>query len=239
MTNKRWLVVCALSSALFLSGCLTSGRNVIVGKVSAEDVMRQIKFEVLQYNEYAQSHKDDAPLKNACKGKLDLEISSVKIVLTTVTDDKAKTTVGASVPIGTFATASPSLGLSSELKNTQTVSFTIFPTASDSSIAQAPPKDKWEGLPIKASLQQFRESLLRASDQPPCFTLEHPDQKPQDNSYQAAFVVTKSVEPGATLKFLIFSLGASASTQQEASNTITVTFKGTGTSLFSQSFQLK
>src|SRR5256885_17167018 len=74
--------IAALSGALLLSGCTTfSGR---VGEpVPLEDLIRQVKKDIGEYNAYAANAATQTPLNNACKGKIDLTIRSVTVSVTT------------------------------------------------------------------------------------------------------------------------------------------------------------
>ena len=207
------------------------------------DVVSKIKADLGVYQTYDASAAAAKPLDNACKGTVGFYIDNVKVSLTTQTDDTTSETGSATLPVGSV-TFGPSLGVSQEAKGTQTLTFTLYPKKAEPTptASQEAPKTIDASLyPIAASLQRLRNGLLEASQKKPCISLvpigpdgkplapTGPDGKPATadagGTYAFGFTVINNASAGGTLKFAVFSLGATNTAQRQASNTITVTFK--------------
>ncbi len=227
--------------SLGLVCCLAAGCTTIPlktdGSVGAEEVMRRIKDELSEYYFYMHQHENDPALDNVCKGKIEFEIKSVTVTLTSQSDDTADVNGSASLPIGAAGTLGPTLDLSSETKSTKTLKYTVFPT--DPRPSARPPalksEERWVGYPIASSIEQLREALLKASDTLPCETFAAPAEPatppapgkpaaPADQTVSFDFNVIRTGKGGATFKFVLFSVGATASRQRQAGNTVLVTF---------------
>ena len=154
----------------------------------------------------------------------------MKISLTTQTDNTISGTASLTLPVGS-GTFGPTGGFTQETKGTQTLTFSLYPkpvSAHDKSAAVLDPAK----YPIAASLQRLREGLLEASKKEPCVSLipRGVDGKPDPSkdaggSYAYGFTVINTKTAGATLKFVVYSLGATGSAQRQSQNSITVTFK--------------
>ncbi|WP_429555179.1 hypothetical protein [Paraburkholderia sp. MM5477-R1] len=167
------------------------------------------------------------PLDDACKGIVGFYIDNVKVSLTTQTDDTLTGTGSATLPVGPVAVG-PSVSASQENKGTQTLTFTLYPKAEPTppTSQPAPPAIDASVYPIAASLQRLRDGLLAASQKGPCVSLVPPSGVKDDGgTYAFGFTVINQASVGGTLKFVVFSLGATNTAQRQASNTITVNFK--------------
>lgn len=209
----------ALASALFLSGCATlSGKS---GEpVPLEDVIRQIKKDIGEYNAYAAQHANDPALPNACKGKIDLTIKSVTVAVTTSAKITEGVNAGAQVQPESFLKLGVTGGLGRSLTNSEVLTFTLEPVSlADGRAVAAQPSELFHVL------TNLRESLLRSGDTTPC--LKFPD-KDQKNSVEFGFTATKSANAGFAVNLFIFSLGASRGDERTAANKITIAFNGEG-----------
>ena len=192
----------------------------------------RIKADLGVYQAYDAVAAAARPLDNACKGIVGFYIDNVKVSLTTQTDDTTSTTGSATLPVGS-GTFGPSLGTSHESKGTQTLTFALYPKLEPTPDAPraTPVAIDASQYPIAASLQRLRDGLLEASQKGPCISLVPPpgsDGKPSKDdggTYAFGFTVINQVSSGGTLKFAVFSLGATNTAQRQAGNTITVTFK--------------
>jgi len=220
----------AIGAALLIAGCANVAQPTTVKAVSVEAVMRQVKKELAQYTAYQQARAAEKRASTVCKGNVDFAIDSVSISLVTQTDISVDGNASFSIPVAGAGTVGPSLAGSYGNTQTQTVNFTIFPVdGSQPPEATTKSDSLFDGTPIADSLKAFRESLVKASDQPPCVTFSRVgDGGKQDNSIVYNFKVVQSVKGGATYKFLIFSAGLTTSLQQQNTNVITAKFKETG-----------
>lgn len=208
-----------IASVLALSGCVTTNRPA--GKaVALEDLVRQIKSDVGQYNAYAAEHAKDAPQNNVCGGKIDLTISSVGVSVTTVTKRSSGSTLGAEVAPVAFVKVGVSGGVSQSLENSQVLSFTLVPVSSQDSASEV-----MQPSQLFLTLKNLRESLLKSSDKTPCFRFP---QKDQDNSVEFGFVATDSTNLGGGVNLFFFSFGVSRNNEYSAANKITIKFTGEG-----------
>jgi hypothetical protein len=76
MTCVR-LLICGALAAPVLAGCETPTPGALPG-VPVEQVVREIKYELEDYRQYERAHANDPALNNACKGKLDFQITNVR-----------------------------------------------------------------------------------------------------------------------------------------------------------------
>jgi hypothetical protein len=230
-------IVCAVFAAL--SGCCSMPQNE-GQSASVSEVVERIKEDLAAYQEYDALASLEAPLKNACGGIIGFYVESVKVSLTTQTDDTVAGSAGFTLPVGS-GTFGPSFGASQQTKDTQTLTFSLYPKQRDADptmlnlegfkalVQKAEPKAAKN--PIAASLKGLREGLLAASGTKPCFSLVplgsdgKPLAKDDGGSYLFGFSVSKMGNTKADIKFAVFSLGASGTSQRTAGNTITATFK--------------
>lgn len=222
----------AVAITVVLAGCATIPQNE--GKpATVAEVVGKIKDDIDVYQKYDADAAKAKPLADACQGTVGLSITGVKIALTTQTDDTDGATGSATLPVG-VATIGPSLSGSREVKGTQTLTFSLYPdpvAPTPVGVGPAPAAIDPASYPIAASLQQLRNGLLLASQRKPCVSLrpfKDPDgSQPKDDggTFVFGFTVIKQASAGASIKFVVFSLGATATSQQQAGNTITVTFK--------------
>jgi len=224
---KRAFVITVAAAAL--AGCQTIPQNE--GKpATVADVVTQIKKDLGEYQRYDAQAAAAKPLPNTCGGAVGFDITSVKVALTTQTDNTLAGTGTATLPVG-GATLLPTFGASNEVKGTQTLTFSLYPKPATAPRGTASPaRSDPAQYPLAASLEQLREGLLEASKTAPCFSLiPLPDgDKPATDdggTFVFGFTVINQNTAGATIKFVVFSLGATATSQRQAGNTITVTFK--------------
>ena len=219
---------------LALGACQSLPQNEGV-PASVSEVVAKIKADVAAYQAYDTATSKEPPA-GVCSAAVGFYIESVKVALTTQTDNTVSGSAGATLPVGPV-TVGPSIGGSRETKGTQTTTFSLYPRPNNTdakSVAAAKQINPTD-YPIAFSLRQLREGLLDASKQPlaqqACFSLIPPpdaDDKPAKDpggSYVFGFTVIKTAKEDASLKFIIFSVGASGIQQSQAGNTMTVTFK--------------
>ena len=193
--------------------------------VTVEDLIRQIKHDIGEYNDYAARHASDDRLNTACKGKIDLTIKSVTVSVTTKAKTSEGATAGAEVAPAAFLKLAASGGVSRSVENSQVLSFTLVPVHPDATKMSA------ESLPPQSQLgsvlSNLRESLLRASDTEPC--LRFPE-KDQDNSVEFGFEAVHGANASAGINLFIFAIGASHGRERTAAHTIKIQFEGEGQS---------
>jgi hypothetical protein len=194
---------------------------------SISRVVTVIKNDVAKYQEFAVAVKGEEPKANTCRGKIDFDIQSIKVSLTTQIDYSVTGSAGATLPVGDL-TFGPSASVARSTKGTQVLTFNLYPRISETKGAMGEIDGKI--YPIAATLQKLRGELLEASDlSDNCLSLQATDPSKTENStFTFGFAVTNSGSASGSLKFVIFSLGASGSVQKQAGNTITVAFKPSG-----------
>jgi hypothetical protein len=227
---RKIIFLTAISLATSLSGCASIRNGPELGTVKVEDVVRQIKTDINRYNVYAANVANDPAISNACGGRVNFKISSVSVGLATVTERSSSGTAGAEIPIGPVKIGA-SGGLTASKKQSQTLKFKFIPKEGTDS-----GNGSWKSVTddeggFTSVLINLRESLIKASDQKPCFTFPAPDK--QDNSIEFGFTVARGSTAGGKISFLIFNLGGERKLSQQAGNTVTVNFKALeGTSSF-------
>ena len=190
--------------------------------VPLEELINQIKSDIGQYNKYAADHAADAPLNNACGGKIDLTIKAVTVTVTTVAKSSEGATAGAEVSPVAFLKLSAGGGLSSAQENSQVLNFTLVPASPAASVTSenAPRPSQ-----LLAVLTNLRESLLRSSAATPC--LRFPE-KDQENSVEFGFTATKSSTTSVGVNLWIFAVGYNRGSERTAAHTVKIAFEGAG-----------
>lgn len=217
-------VFAALAGALSLSACATT-RVPPGDPVPLENLIRQIKRDIGEYNNYALKAANEDPLDNACKGKIDLTIKSVVVSVTTSAKISEGVTAGAQLQPEAFLKIGVSGGLGKVLGNSQVLTFGLEPVSKEGLEIAAQPSQ------LYLVLTNLRESLLKAGDTTPC--LKFPD-KDQKNSVEFGFTATNTSSASLGVNLFIFALGASHSDERVAAHKITINFVGEG-----QSFQVE
>ena len=220
--------------AILLAGCgkklpveTASSKPVTLPDASA--VLMTLKEDLASYNLYQAAHDNDAPVRNACKGSVSFRIESVALELATVQQSGSGASAGAKVPVAGLQLG-PELSTKKTLTSSQKVKLLLVPAQEDPVAVEAkrtdlaPPK---RGS-FDEALRGLRESLLKASDQKPCFRFP----KDQDNSVSSSFQVTIDKEMKFGVSFLIFSLGAVSSSSDDRTSTITIKFQGWGRTVY-------
>jgi hypothetical protein len=210
----------ALGCALTVSGCAHFNQPPPGPPVTLEEVIRQIKSDVGQYNVYATEHLKDVPLNNACGGKIDLFIKTVTVSVTTVTKASQDATLGAEVSPNAFIKLGASGGRGWSTESSQGLTFTLVPAATGVAQPQPVPPSQ-----LYLALKDLRESLLRASDATPC--LRFPE-KEQENTLQFGFQATKTNNMSVGVNLFIFAIGFNKGSERTAAHTIKIGFEGTG-----------
>lgn len=215
-----------------LTGCATIPQNE--GKpTNVSDVVKKIKQDLSIYQKYDASAAGEKPIDNACHGAVSFSISDVKVSLTTQIDDTDSGSASLTLPVGS-GTFGPLFSGLHEVKGSQITTFTLYPKQIEiraSKDAEAPKPIDASFYPIAAGLQQLRDGLLDASQIGPCVSLIPPpgdDGKPAKDdgeTFTFGFTVINQSTGGENIKFVLFSLGANNTSQRQAANTITVTFK--------------
>lgn len=216
-------ICAALAGALSLSACNTF--SAPVGEpVPLEDLIRQIKKDIGEYNAYAAAHANDPALPNACKGKIDLTVRAVTVSVTTASKITEGVNAGAQVQPEAFLKVGVTGGASSNVGNSQVLTFNMVPeTLADGRSVAAQPSQLFHVL------TNLRESLLRSGDTKPC--LKFPAEKDQKNSVEFGFTATKGSSSGISVNLFIFSLGASRGDERTAAHKITIGFTGEGVAI--------
>jgi len=227
MKKQLFGAVCAL----MLSGCVTT-QEYAGEPVRLDDLIRQIKSDMGQYNAYAAAHANDAPLNTACGGKVDLAIKAITVSVTTAAKITEGATAGAEVMPFPFLKAGASVGAGREYGNSQVLTFTVVPadaaTAQAAAGSTATLQETRPPSQLYSVLTNLRESLLKASDTTPCLRFPKED---QDNSVEFGFVASYSRTAGGAINLLVFSLGATRTKERTAAHTIKVAFEGLGSSI--------
>ncbi len=216
-----------LAGALALSGCITP--SVPTGTtVPLEELIRQIKSDVGQYNAYAAEHINDAPLNTACGGRINLAVKAITVSVTTSAKQEQSGTIGAEVTPFPFLKLGGSGGMGRGFENSQNLTFTVIPVSPGSAPSAAGQQDALPPSQLLTVLRGLRESLLKASDKTPCLTF--PTAEDQENSVEFGFTATKTNSVGGSVNLFIFAIGGSRSNERTAAHTITIAFVGTGVS---------
>lgn len=205
--------------ATAVSGCTTT--PVIAGEpIKLEDVIRQIKKDVGEYNAYAAQHAADARLDTACRGQVDLTIKTVTVSVTTASKTNQGVTAGAELaPLAFFSKAGANAGYAVGNESTQVLTFTLEPTAAQGTQLTATPSR------LYLALRNLRESLLNASDTEPCLRFPKTGQK---NTLEFGFTASRKMTAGGGVNLIIFALGASASDERISAHKISIGFEGAG-----------
>lgn len=221
-------ILCA--AVLALVGCHTMPHNQ-GDPTKVSTVVERIKADLGAYQTYDAYAAAAAALKNACGGAVGFYIESVKVSLTTETSDKKEAGGSAELPVGT-GTFAFNAGGSNERKGTQSLTFSLYPRPVVVKGAQSEPAPiDPEQFPIASALQKLRNGLLEASAKEPCVSLVpldangNPTGNDDGGSYEFGFTIINNTSAGGTLKFVVFSLGATRTKEWSAGNTITATFK--------------
>lgn len=203
--------------AVSLSACATT-RIPAGDAVPLEQVIRQIKNDIGQYNAYALAHANDAPLNNACGGKISLTIRSVTVSVTTATKATEGGSLGAEISPAATVKLGVSGGLASSRESSQNLTFTLVPVGTQATV-------QGQSSALYTALTNLRESLLRASDTAPC--LGFPTEE-QENTLEFGFTATRSATTSAGINLLIFAVGYNRGSDRTAAHTITIGFEGQG-----------
>lgn len=225
--------------AALLSGCATT-KQYTGTPVRLDDLIRQIKSDMGQYNAYAAAHTADAPLNTACGGKVNLAIKAITVSVTTAAKITQGVTAGAEVTPFRFLKAGASASEGGEFGNSQVLTFTVVPATRPTAggngnfSATTTAQPAIEGATITSALEakppsqlysvltNLRESLLKASDTTPCLTFPKEE---QDNSVEFGFAATYSQTTGGAINLFVFSLGATKTKERTAAHTIKVAFE--------------
>lgn len=206
------------AGALSLSACATP-RIPAGDAVPLEQVIRQIKNDIGQYNGYALKAAKENPLDNICKGKIDLTIKTVTVSTTTVTKTNEGGTLGAEISPNAVLKLGASGGLGSSRENSQVLTFTLVPVPARDLVVSG------EGSNLYLALKNLRESLLAAGDAEPCLRFPPGD---QENTLVFGFTASRSATTSAGINLFIFAIGYSRGSERTAAHTITIGFEGQG-----------
>lgn len=215
------LLIGSAACALVLAGCQTT--SIPKGEqVRLEDLIRQVKSDIGQYNAYAEQNAGAVPGNDACGSKIDLRIKSVTVSVTTITKESGGGSIGAEIAPSAILTVGASAAGGRSLQNSQVLTFTLVPVASPSGPV---PSQKSQ---LYSALRDLRESLLRASDTTPCLGFPASD---QENSLEFGFTASRNTTVGGSINLFIFAIGAERSSERTAAHTITIGFEGKGQAL--------
>lgn len=224
---RIWFIFAFVS---LLAACQSMPQNEGVPATVAE-VIGQIKNDLSVYQDYDAKVASIAPLNNSCNGVIGFYVESVKVSLTTSTNDTITSSGAATLPVGSGIFGA-SLGKISEIKGTQNLTFMLYPKTEVNPVSGQGTikKISADDFPIAASLQRLRDGLLAASDSKPCVSLIPPaDDKGKitdpGGTFVFGFTVSKQSTIGANIKLVIFSLGSTSTNQTQAGNTIAILYK--------------
>jgi hypothetical protein len=216
-----------IAAILTLSGCATMGAPPAGPPVTVEELIRQIKHDIGEYNDYAVSHANDAELGTACKGKVDLTIKSVTVSVTTKAKTSQGSTAGAEVAPTAFLKLAASGAIGRSVENSQVLSFTLEPIPLTEEQLRAGFQAPIPQSQLGSVLSNLRESLLRASDTKPCL---HFPEKDQDNSVEFGFEAVRNSSVTGGINLWIFAIGHTRASERTAAHSIKIQFEGSGQS---------
>ncbi len=194
--------------------------------VKVEDVVLKIKEQFRQYDAYVAAHPPAGG--TVCGGDAGFKVSSATISMVTVTGKTSSAEASAEIPIGPITLSGGGSG-SLATKNTQTLTFTLVPIDDSTRSTQWREGDTLQGF--AAVLANLRTSLQKASEQTPCFGFG--PEKDQKNKVEFGFTVTRDKGSSLGISFLFFKIGGKKKGSDEATNTVTIAFTGSGTTMLS------
>jgi len=192
--------------------------------LTVEDVVGQIKKELGEYNAFVARNPVDPPDNAVCGGNVEFEVTGVTVELATTTQRTSSGKVGAEIPIGPVTLSGGGSGSKGQ-KNSQSLNFTFYPAKTASQNGMWSEGQVLTGF--AAVLAELRTSLSKAAAKGPCFSFGPEDK--QKNSIKFGFTVTRDRGGSAGISFLIFKIGGEKKKSDEASNSVTIAFTGTGT----------
>lgn len=160
-----------------------------------------------------------------CTGQIDFKVEKVKLTVLTEVENKGGANASLQVPLN-IATANVGASGSLSRKGSLTTSFEIAPDFDQKIEGPLVPVPQFSGLPISSTLEALRSDLIATADVEPCFNFKVQDAGA--NSIKWGFTVTKATGGNGKVTFVLFSLGAEASTTSAVTNTIEVTFQASG-----------
>lgn len=239
--------------SLMISACAQiPGGNLPQGSISLETLMRQVKYDVGTYllahqndpNVITQADIDESEESRVaqqqaiaqgtnrlqrkgekCTGQIDFKVEKVKLTVLTEVENKGGANASLQVPLN-IATANVGASGSLSRKGSLTTSFEIAPDFDQKIEGPLVPVPQFSGLPISSTLEALRSDLIATADVEPCFNFKVQDAGA--NSIKWGFTVTKATGGNGKVTFVLFSLGAEASTTSAVTNTIEVTFQASG-----------
>lgn len=240
MPTRAALVL--LSGPLVLGGCsrdLLPTVNVIsvsrIGDVLGE-VRRQVSLYEWQVN-YWHEQPDEDPAKIAAaargpyrcgNGRIDFDVRSVKLDLTTTLDKTLSGSAGITASPGSpVASVGGTGSLGHQVRNTQELEFTMWPLADRTYRRGDTPTPGVEPEPIADALLNLRASLLASATVPGVCVYDYDYRKPDaeaGNKYTLGLEVTDSKEAGVDLKLTLLDLGVKYLSNTATGNTLTVAF---------------
>ncbi|HMS21457.1 hypothetical protein [uncultured Sphingorhabdus sp.] len=194
--------------------------------VKVEDVVLKIKEQLRQYDAYVAAHPAAGGAR--CDADAELKVSGATISMVTVTGKTSSAEASAEIPIGPITLSGGGSG-SLATKNTQTLTFTLLPIADRAVVTPWKEGDTLEGF--AAVLANLRTSFHKTSQQEPCFGFG--PEKDQKNKVEFGFTVTRDRGSSLGISFLFFKLGGKKKGSDEATNTVTIAFTGSGAAILS------
>ncbi len=200
------------------------------------------------FNQQAQNKVllDGAAAANACGGPPPaINVDQIKVELTTKTDTTTSGELGLKVPIGSV-TLGPDVSASGEgrrYRNSRLgcdIGFVaqnrIYRPARGGRICCANAGDFWGQHPIAGSIDTASHIPFDGSrgKQATLFPTGTPAGSQSPDSYAFAFQLTNTVKGTFDISFLVFSISLARQSQHVFANTITVSFKASGTAYFTQ-----
>lgn len=175
-------------------------------------------------------------------GSIDFRLSAVKVELTTTVDATAGATLGLSIPL-TGITLGPSVGLTKEALNQQTLDYNLWPlgNADQNSdlFANIPTVGDIKNAPIARALLELRDALILSattndySTNPvkmravqPCFTDYNPATPRSDagNLFKIALTITNDTKGSIAIGVAPLTFTPSGENKSSTGNTLSVSF---------------
>ncbi len=225
-------------SALLISGCAVN-KTPPINAITSDRIYQveaEIKRQISVYEAEANAaylHPETDPARQAAaasgfvcgEGKIDFDVESVTLDLTTTVDTTASGSLGLTIPvIGPAGTIGPSGSLSRDVTNTQEISLPLYPAQNRNYVASPDAAP----APIADALFGLREALIKgATLQSVCFwdyNFKAPSTD-KGGTYKLGLTITDDGKGGIDIKLAIVDFGANFEHKSATGNTITVSFQ--------------
>jgi len=186
--------------------------------VTVSDFVQEIKHEV---SEFERRKAETPPVTGKCAVDFNLVVRKLVVSMDVVLKRTSGATAGAEIPLGS-GTLGASFGTSSAIAGSQNITFAVFP-AERGITNPAPKSRKFEGTPIADALTTTYGALVTNSQYEPCVTFGG-DKEQEANKVKFGVKIERSTKAGATVKIVVFSLGATTQEDLSRENSMTAFF---------------